>query len=256
MFNEDPTEPMTAARTPRADRGAIQSIERAAHILALFDQDTPILSPALVAERTGLNRTTAHRYLATLQSSGFLNMSFGPGLLLDQLAAISLGRRRLLQLAPAHMNALANATGITVVLSIPGSSGPVVVLVEESPVGAIVLTVRVGTLLGPSTAQARVIAAYQSDAAVVSALHAELSPVERATARDELAKVRREGIAWADIDHLGLSAVAAPILGSRDIHGSIALIGTSALLPSTGESAPVVRALRQAAEDLSGLLRG
>jgi hypothetical protein len=46
---------------PDADRGAIQSIERAAMVLALFDQNTRTLSPAVVSERLGLNRTTCSR---------------------------------------------------------------------------------------------------------------------------------------------------------------------------------------------------
>ena len=45
------------------ERTSIQSIDRAANVLALLDQDTRRLTPSLVAERLGLNRTTAHRYL-------------------------------------------------------------------------------------------------------------------------------------------------------------------------------------------------
>ena len=54
--------------SPDSDRGSIQSIDRAALVLGLLDQHTRTLSPAVVAERLGLNRTTAHRYLQSLQA--------------------------------------------------------------------------------------------------------------------------------------------------------------------------------------------
>lgn len=72
-----------------AERTTIQSIDRAADILALLDQDTPALTAVLVAERLGLNRTTAHRYLQSLQRAGFLSAALGPGPLLDQLSALA-----------------------------------------------------------------------------------------------------------------------------------------------------------------------
>src|SRR5690554_4677475 len=85
------------------DKGAIQSIERAAMVLSLFDRQTSALSPVIVADRLGLNRTTAHRYLQSLQSSGFLDETYGPGPLLDQLAAFISGRQQILAIAPAIM---------------------------------------------------------------------------------------------------------------------------------------------------------
>ena len=73
---------------PDPDKGSIQSIDRAALVLGLLDQDTRTLSPAIVAERLGLNRTTAHRYLQSLQSSGFLDAGYGLGPIFDQLSAL------------------------------------------------------------------------------------------------------------------------------------------------------------------------
>jgi DNA-binding IclR family transcriptional regulator len=236
------------------DRGAIQSIDRAAEILALFNQDTQHLSVAIVSERLGLNRTTAHRYLASLQSCGFLSKSRGPGPLLDQLAAFVFGRRDVLTLAPPIMRQLSDRTGLTVVLSLLGHSGPVVTLVEEAAVGPIVLTVRLGTVLDAASAQARVLYAFQADPAVVARHLSRLDEAAAIKERAELAKVRRDGLAWADPSHLGHAAVAAPIFGSRDVQAAMALLGTTQMLPTSGRSVEAVGLLREAAEKLSQLI--
>ena len=140
---------------------SIQSIDRAANVLALLDQNTRRLTPALVAERLGLNRSTAHRYLLSLQEAGFLSSAFGPGPLLDQLASLASVRQQILTLAPPLMRQLSEATGTTSVLSFLGRDGAVVTLVEEPRVGTIILTVHVGTVLEPKAAQTRVLLAFQ-----------------------------------------------------------------------------------------------
>ena len=239
---------------PDAGRGSIQSIERASMVLALFDRDTHYLSPAVVSERLGLNRTTAHRYLQSLQSSGFLDTEYGPGPLLDQLAAFISGRQRILTLAPTVLRQLSDRTGLTAVLSFLGRSGAVVTVVEEASVGTIVLTVRIGTVLEPKAAQSRVLLAFQSDPAVVTRLHGGLAAEEIRQEIAELARVRRDRLAWADLGRVGLASVAAPVFGSRDIQAAMGLLGTTAMLSPNGDSAERVAMLREAAEKLSTLV--
>ena len=244
----------TVVALPEADKGAIQSIERAAMVLSLFDRDTHELSPAIVSERLGLNRTTAHRYLQSLQASGFLDAPYGPGPLLDQLAAVISGRQQILSLAPAIMRQLADATGLTSVLSFLGRSGAVVTLVEEASAGAVVLTVRVGTVLELKAAQSRVLLAFQSDPAVVTRLHATLEPEVARHERGEFATIRRARLAWADLGRVGLASVAAPIFGARDIQAAMGLLGTTATLSPDDRDSWRVDLLRDAAEKLSALV--
>ena len=238
------------------DRGSIQSIERAAMVLALFDQNTRTLSPALVSERLGLNRTTAHRYLLSLQSSGFLNASYGPGPLVDQLSGLVSSRQQILALAPTMLRRLSDRTGLTAVLSFLGRSGAVVGHVEEANAGTIVLTVRVGTVLEVKAAQSRVLLAFQSDPGVVSRLHAGLEPEEARKENAELALARRDRIAWADLGRVGLASVAAPVFGSHEIQAAMAVLGTTTMLPSSAESEDRVMMLREAAEQLSTMVNG
>ena len=135
-----------------SERGSIQSIDRAANVLSLFDQNTRTLTAALVSERLGLNRTTAHRYLQSLQSSGFLDGSYGLGPLVDQLSALLAGRQQLLGLAPAIMRQLSDHTGLTCVLSFLGRTGAVVTLVEEASSVVPPTAVTQGTSAGKLTA--------------------------------------------------------------------------------------------------------
>jgi DNA-binding IclR family transcriptional regulator len=238
---------------PDADRGAIQSIERAAMVLALFDQNTRTLSPAVVSERLGLNRTTAHRYLLSLQASGFLNSSYGPGPLVDQLSGLVSSRQQILSLAPTMLRQLSDSTGLTAVLSFLGRSGAVVGHVEEANAGTIVLTVRVGTVLEIKAAQSRVLLAFQSDPSVVARLHATLAPEEARRENAELALARRDRIAWADLGRVGL---ASPVFGNHDIQAAMAVLGTTTMLPSSEHSAERVTMLTEAAEQLSAMVNG
>lgn len=248
--------PETVVPIVDTDRGSIQSIERAAMVLALFDQNTRTLSPTLVSERLGLNRSTAHRYLLSLQSSGFLNASNGPGPLVDQLSGLVSSRQQILALAPTMLRRLSDRTGLTAVLSFLGRSGAVVGHVEEANAGTIVLTVRVGTVLEVKAAQSRVLLAFQSDPAVVARLHAGLEPEEARRENAELALARRDRIAWADLGRVGLASVAAPVFGSHEIQAAMAVLGTTTMLPSSAESEDRVMMLRESAEQLSAMVNG
>lgn len=243
-----------AGAHPDPDRGLIQSIDRAAQVLALFDQDTSSLSAATVADRLGLNRTTAHRYLLSLQAAGFLNSSNSLGPLVDQLAAVVSGHRRILALAPAILRSLSDRTEMTAVLSLLGRTGPVVALVEEAATGSMILTVRVGTVLEQKASQTRVLLAFQSDPRVVARYLGQLSKAALLEEELALAKVRRERVGWADLRDRGLAAVSAPVFGNRDVQAAIAILSTEKLLPPSEQSTEVVTALRDAADELSRLV--
>lgn len=247
------TDDTAFALADSGDRGAIQSIDRAAAVLGLLDHDTRVLSPAIVAERLGLNRTTAHRYLQSLQAAGFLDGGYGLGPLFDQLSALISERQQILDLAPEILRQLSDATGLTAVLSFLGRSGAVVTLVEEAHSGTIILTVRVGTVLEVRAAQSRVLLAFQSDPGVVARVHATLDADERRHESEALARVRRDRLAWADLGRIGLASVAAPIFGPTDIQAAMALLGTSPML-SPDDPDGRVGLLRDAAAQLGRLL--
>lgn len=245
----------TPADRSESDRVPIQSIERAAKILALLDQDTRRLTPTLVAERLGLNRITAHRYLQSLQRAGLLSASFGPGPLVDQLSALVSIRQQLLTVAPPIMRQLSDATGLTAVLSVLGLTGAVVTLVEEAGRGTIVLTVRVGTVLELRAAQSRVLLAFEPDPSVLTRAHAPLTAAEAAAEREVLAGVRRHQIGWADLRREGLASVAVPIFAGSSVPAAMGLLGTTTMLDPASSTGPVA-ALRESAEHLGMVITG
>lgn len=236
-------------------QGPIQSIDRAANVLALFDGQIRTLTAGLVAERLGLNRTTAHRYLQALQISGFLSPAYGPGPLLDQLSGLVSSRQQILTLAPPIMRHLSDSVGLTVALSFLGRSGAVVTLVEEAMAGPIILTIRVGTLLEIRAAQSRCLLAFNSDPAVISRVLSGLSPAERQAEQTELAKVRQERVAWADLKRTGLASAAAPVVSGHQVQAAMALLGTEEFLTGS-EGQHRVELLSEAAADLSALVTG
>ena len=249
-------QPSGTVPVPDADRAGIQSIERAAAVLSLFDHKTPKLTPAVVSDRLGLNRTTAHRYLLSLQASGFLSGSYGPGPLIDQLAGLVSARQQILTLAPTLLRSLSDRTGLTAVLSFLGRSGAVVALVEEANAGTIVLTVRVGTALELQAAQSRVLLAFQSDPAVVARLHAGLDEERVRHENAQLALVRRHRLAWAELGRVGLASVAVPVFGEHDVIAAMAVLGTTAVLPPGDDSEDKVRMLKDAALQLTNMVKG
>lgn len=251
--------PATAARAAAVgepERGRIQSIERAANVLALLDEETRSLTPTLVAERLGLNRTTAHRYLQSLQDAGFLSASFGPGPLLDQLSALVSERQQVLTFAPSVLRQLSDDTDLTTVLSFLGRSGAVVTLVEEAHRGTIILTVRIGTVLEPKAAQTRVLLAFASDPTAITRAHAGLNAGVAAREREALTAVRRHRIAWADLDREGLASVAVPVFVGDTAVAAMALIGTSTMLQPLDRSARRVKQLEEAAQTLGAMVAG
>lgn len=250
----DATQEEQGVALPEAEKASIQSIERAAAVLGLFNQETRQLSPAIVAERLGLNRTTAHRYLQSLQKFGFLDANYGLGALFDQLSAFISGRQRILGFAPPILRHLADESGLTAVLSLLGRSGAVVTLVEEASTGTIILTVPVGAVLEVRAAQTRVLLAFQSDPSVIRRAHAGLGAEESRAELAELARVRRDRMAWADLGRVGLASVAAPVFGARDVQAAIGILGTTAMLSPDEPDSERVEMMREAAAQLSALV--
>lgn len=106
--------------------GDIQSVHRVAEILRLFTLNKPKVTVAEAAAQIGLNRTTVHRYFTSMVLDEILervpddSTAYMPGRLLLQLGAVAQGQRRVLDIAPRHMNRLSVATGRSVVLSLWG----------------------------------------------------------------------------------------------------------------------------------------
>jgi DNA-binding IclR family transcriptional regulator len=233
----------------------IQAVSRVAQILALYGPETTDLTAADVAERLGLNRTTAYRYCISLAAAGLLERgerrgAFVLGALMMRLGIQSLGRRRVIEIAPPHLEQLSGRSGMTAILSLWGTGAPVVALVREGSTGAVLVTVRVGVQLEPSSAQMRVFLAYLSDPTVIEQVAAGLSPTERAELEAGVYAARRDGHCVLSTPG-GIFAAAAPVFDDAGICATVALLGAA---PEAGAAPPDVGMLVETARAIGAQL--
>ncbi|TNC29515.1 IclR family transcriptional regulator [Amycolatopsis alkalitolerans] len=219
--------------------GDIQAVSRVGQILGLFSVENPTTTVAEAAERLGLNRSTTHRYFTSLVAAGLLERThepsrFEPGRLLMQLGAAALSRRRVLDVAPPFLRRVSRSTHLTTVISLWGSSGPVVSRTEEDNTRSVMVTVRAGTQLGLRSAQAKVFLAFLPDQLRVDRLLATLRPDERDELTAQLDEVRRTGVATDHLVESGFTAVATGVFDEYGICATIALVGTQRTLPVEG----------------------
>lgn len=252
--------PRSSPEPSRAGEAAeIQAVSRAAQILALYGPETPVLTAAEAAERLGLNRTTAYRYCTSLVAAGLLERgmkagTFIPGGLLLQLGAYSLGRRRIMDLAPAHLRALCANARMTAVLSLWGATGPVVSRVEEQVGPTVLITVRVGSHLPLDTAQAKVFAAFHSDDFAVPRLVANVPHDIRARLEADVEQVRSAGYCSTSSTP-GVVAAAAPVFDEYGLCATLAVVSTDNMLSTTADApelAMVIAAARELTKEMGG----
>lgn len=236
-----------------ASNSDIRAVARVGQICALFGPRVLELTAADVAERTGLNRTTAYRYCASMVAAGILERgsrrgTFALGGLMVELGIQALGRHRIVEIAGPYLRKLSAAASMTAVLSIRGAQGPVVALVEEDTSRLVVVTVHAGTKLDATHAQMHLYLAY-ADASAIDVVAAGMSSVERARLESEVYSARRQGFSVAR-QVGGLFAVAAPVFDEKGLCATVAILGAGDL-----DLSPIVEQLIATANALSEELR-
>src|SRR6478752_6780168 len=114
---------MAAQRTTTRKTGHSQSLERGLAILSAFRSGRPLLGVSDLSREVGLSRSTAHRYIATLASLGYLQQDLptrkyrlGPRVL--DLGFSAINSMDLRELAVPHLQALSDETGRTVNMAV------------------------------------------------------------------------------------------------------------------------------------------
>lgn len=243
-----------------ASSGDIQAVRRMAHILRLFSESTRGLSVAEAAERTGLNRSTAHRYFSTMVAEQILERdrdepsTYVPGRLMLELGTIAQGQRRVFEVAPPHMRALSKATNLTVTLSLWSFFGPIVSLVSEPSTHPALLTVRVGSRLGLESAQTRLFLALSQEDGIAEQFLAPIAPRDRQELEASFAEIRKAGICRVHLPSIDAVGIAAPVFDHHDLAATIALLGTVSSLSITGS--PQEEALVDAAAAVTAEMGG
>lgn len=246
-------------RTSEVSTSDIQAVSRVGQICSLFGPDTTELTAADVAERLGLNRTTAYRYCASLVTAEILERgprrgTFILGGLMMQLGIHALGRNRVVEIAPPYLEKLATAAHMTAVLSIWGAHGPVVAVVRGDSSRTVFVTVNAGSQLDRTASQAHVFLAYQNDQAGLDRMAADASPSERAELEAAVFTARRTGHSLVSHEG-GVFGVAVPVFNERGICATVALLGAGEIASFSPES-PAFTQLIDTAAALSNELGG
>lgn len=250
---------MANIESGEASSSDIQAVARVGQICALFGPHTTELTAADVADRLGLNRTTAYRYCASLVAAGILERgprrgTFILGGLMLQLGIHALGRRRVVEIAPPYLAELGAAVTMTVVLSLWGARGPIATLVEEERSRTIVVTVRAGSQLDIWAAQTSVFLAHHSDHHAIDKMTEGISAADRAKVEAAVYSARRNGYSIAHHE-AGVFGAAVPVFDEYGIAATIALLGADPTVDLSPGS-PILAQLLGTAAALSEVLGG
>jgi IclR family pca regulon transcriptional regulator len=251
--------------------GRSQSLERGLGILTSFSEARSVLGIADLARAVELNKSTTHRYVATLTALGFLQQDaetrkyrLGPRVVDLGFAAVN--SMEITRVAGRSLQALSDETGYTVSMAVLDGVDIVYVdrrrSVREGQLG-IDLNLHVGSRLPAyCTSMGKALLAYQSP----ERLRVLLDRIDLArrgpntiTAREallgSLLKVRQSGIAVNDEELApGLRSIAAPI---RDGRGAVVAAANIAVhlsmwnAPVDSILAKLEPALRRTTHDIS-----
>ena len=220
--------------------GEAQTVVRAFDILYCFSEEEPILSVAEVAQRAGLNRTTTHRLLHTLErchavqrnpSTG--QFSLHPRLL--QFSSVIFKASDLRTVAQVPMTALWEQTGETVALHVRDGSFRIVFMQIESRHDLKVTYPRIGEAISlnlgaPSKAilaflPADELEAFLENEPLVGTTEASITGVT--ALRFEVEKVHASGYAVSfEERRRGVASIAAPVFdASKTVVATVNVIG-------------------------------
>ena len=247
-----------------AYRDRNSTADRALDILLMFSVDKPVVSGVEVADRLGVARSTAYRYLQSLISSRFLEEApeggFRLGLRVLEIARVARRGYGLSEVSLPVMTALAEAVQETVLLT--RRVGDSVVCVERAEAGAraVRISYEPGTTLPVNAGASALVllAALPDDDARRLLAAADLQKITPATLTDvgelmaRLAHIRRHGYAVtrAEVD-LDILGIAAPV---RDGRGTVvAAVSVAALLSrvSPDREQNITRRVQLAARDIT-----
>src|SRR5690606_20382617 len=142
--------------TPDIPSGDLQVVARVVQLLRLLGEAGTI-DLVSAAEELGVGKSTAHRYLASMENHGLLQRRdrnrYEFGVLLAELGTTALSRLGVLDLAGPVMEDISTRVEHTVVLSVWNGHCPVVAQVREYSSRAAHVSIAVGRHLGPDTAQ-------------------------------------------------------------------------------------------------------
>jgi DNA-binding IclR family transcriptional regulator len=225
-----------------ASGGDIQVIARFATLLDCLDPDSPSLDTQTTAKALGVGRSTAHRYLVSLEKRGLLQRrdatTYELGPVLCRIGTLALSRLGVLDAAGPVMQELSREVRNTVVLSVWGGRAPVIARVVPDTSRITTVSVEVGRSLPADAAQSRVFAAYHKRARGGAGSTGRL----RAVDDEQLRPVGGLLTARQVYAGGGFKTIAAPILTADGaIVATLAVIGLAVFMPEDEDDAVTER---------------
>ena len=216
----------------------IRAVDRALNVLLCFSRDTPELTMTQIAEKVGLNKSTVHRLLATLEGKRFIKRDpitnlYKLGIRMFQMAYLTMEANDLRKLASPYLDCLCEQHGENVNLAVLDGHDVLYLDVHESP-KRVKLAASVGQRLPAfSTASGKVILAYLPVEEVRRILsfgmpqQTQYTITSSDTFIESLDLIRQQGFAISTQEYEeSINAIAAPILDSKgNPVGSISIAG-------------------------------
>ncbi|WP_433559341.1 IclR family transcriptional regulator [Pseudonocardia xinjiangensis] len=239
--------------------------DRALDILTMFGDEQVVVTGPLVAERLGVSRSTAYRYLQSLVSAQFLEDAPGGGFRLGlrvlELARLARRTFGLSDIAAPVIHELAQDVGEVVLVT--RRTGDLVVCLDraESHERRVRISYERGTVLPINAgASATVLLAWSDPEEARQLLaRAELKRFTDATLTDvdalvdRMAHIRSDGyaVARSELDPK-IMGIAAPIWGPREgeVVGAVSVAGLVSRIPPKVERV-IVAKVRLAAARIS-----
>jgi len=226
--------PGTARQEPRSPS---RTLEKGLQVLSLFDVTHPEWTLREIRERAGLPKATGFRLVKTLENLKYLaydpkSGAYHLGSAMLKAAYLTLSHSGLVRVAEPYVQALAEATTETVDLSVWTDQGAMIVHTvytprpfrPHNPPGMVMSGLtnvhsKIFVAFGPESGWARAIADN-----IASRTKYSITDPDRLV--EELAKVRREGVAFGLEEHnLGMCAVGAPVFDSTgEVRAGLALV--------------------------------
>ena len=216
---------------------AIRAVERALEVLMCFSSQTPELSMTQISEMIGINKSTVHRLLATLEGKRFVERNpvtgtYRPGIRLVQMAFLTLEHNDLRRLASPFLHKLCEQYQENVNLSVLDDSDVVYVYVVES-MQRVKLAASPGQRLPAfCTASGKAIFAFLPEEQVERILdrgtsrYAQNTILSREAYFENIRHARNNGFAISEQEYEeGINAIAAPILNNGKPIASVSIAG-------------------------------
>jgi DNA-binding IclR family transcriptional regulator len=202
---------------------SIRAVERALDVLLCFTGQTPELTMSQISERIGINKSTVHRLLSTLEGKRFVERDeftgvYRPGLRLLQMASLAIEQNSLRRLAAPFLRNLSNQYLENVNLAVLDGADVVYVDVFEGSQRVKLAAVTGQRLPAFCTASGKAILAFLSEDVVRRVLERGMPRYTQATLTsvekffEDMHRIRERGFAISEEEfEVGINAIAVPI---------------------------------------------